>query len=298
MYGSLPRLGVGLGYRQPLHRDILANAERIDFLEVISDQYLYASPDRRERLYALRERFPLVPHGVGLSIGTAGPLDSDYVERLATFVSGCDALWFSDHLSFTKVPDTDVEQLMPLWFTEASLDAVCRNVHRLRSRITTPFLLENVTYYFPIPDSEMTEAEFITRVLEETDTGLLLDVNNVWVNSVNHGFDPYEFLRSIPLHRTVQVHIAGGRVVDSLLVDTHSEPVQEPVWDLLGYVLARAPVKAILLEWDQDWPAFGELLAHLDRARRIVDAVTDAATAAATDAATVAATVAATQASS
>jgi uncharacterized protein (UPF0276 family) len=273
MYESLPRLGVGLGYRQPLHGDILANAERIDFLEVISDQYLYAAPDRHDLLYALRERFPLVPHGVGLSIGTAGPLDADYVNRLAGVVAACGAPWFSDHLSFTKVPDTDVEQLMPLWFTEASLDAVCRNVNQLRSQIATPFLLENITYYFPIPDSQMTEAEFITRVLEETDTGLLLDVNNVWVNSVNHGFDPYEFLRSIPLHRTVQIHLAGGQVIDSLLVDTHSRPVQEPVWELLSYVLARAPVRAILLEWDQDWPAFTQLLAHLDRARGAVSAV-------------------------
>jgi len=276
MYGSLPHLGVGLGYRQPLHRDVLANAGRIDFLEVISDQYLYASAERQDRLFALRDRFPLVPHGVGLSIGTDEPIDADYVERLAAVVSGCDAPWFSDHLSFTRVPDTDVEQLMPLWFTEASLDAVCRNVRRLRSRIATPFLLENITYYFPIPGNELTETQFITRVLAETDTGLLLDVNNVWVNSVNHGFDPYEFLRSIPLDRAVQVHIAGGRVVDSLLVDTHSRPVQEPVWDLLGYVLARAPVKAVLLEWDQDWPAFDDLLAHLDRARRIAATVAGA----------------------
>jgi uncharacterized protein len=273
MYESLPRLGVGLGYRQPLHGDILANVDRIDFLEIISDQYLYVAPDRYDRLRGLRERFPIVPHGVGLSIGTAGPLDTDYLDRLAGVVAACGAPWFSDHLSFTKVPDTDIEQLMPLWFTQESLDAVCRNLNQLKSRIDTPFLLENITYYFPIPDSEMTEAEFITRVVEETDTGLLLDLNNVWVNSVNHGFDPYEFLRSIPLHRTVQIHLAGGQVVDSLLIDTHSRPVQEPVWDLLSYVLARVPVKAILLEWDQDWPAFEQLLAHLDRARRTVDAV-------------------------
>jgi uncharacterized protein (UPF0276 family) len=281
MHDFLPRLGVGLGFRQPLYTDIVANADRIDFLEFISDHYLYTSPDRLARLLSLRDRFPLVPHGVGLSIGTAGPLDDDYLDRLANVVSASEAPWFSDHLSFTKVPDTDVEQLMPLWFNQESLDAVCRNVRQLKSRVDTPFLLENITYYFPIPDSDLTEAEFITRVLEETDTGLLLDVNNVWVNSVNHHFDPYEFLRSIPLHRTVQIHIAGGRPIDSLWVDTHSEPVQEPVWDLLAYVLARVPVKAILLEWDQDWPAFDDLLAHLDRARRAVDTAAAAAASAA-----------------
>jgi uncharacterized protein (UPF0276 family) len=272
VYQNLPRLGAGLGYRQPLHRDILANAGRIDFLEFISDQYLYASPDRLARLLALRDQFPLIPHGVGLSVGTAEPLDPAYLDRLAQVVSSSGAPWFSDHLSFTKVPDADIEQLMPLVFTEQSLDAVCRNLALLKSRIDTPFLLENITYYFPVPGSRMSEAAFLTRVLDETDTGLLLDVNNVWVNSINHGFDPYEFLRSIPLHRTVQIHIAGGKPVDSLWMDTHSEPVGEPVWELLAYVLERVPAATILLEWDQDFPAFEDLLGHLDRARALAGA--------------------------
>jgi uncharacterized protein len=271
MYDQLPHLGVGLGYRLPLHDQIVANADRIDFLEVISDQYLYASPEKIDRLIALRDRFPLIPHGVGMSIGTATALATDYLDRLASFVAQTDAAWFSDHLSFTKVPDTDVEQLTPLWFTEESLATVCRNLRQLKGVIDAPpFLLENITYYFPLPGNEMTEAQFITRVLEDTDTGLLLDVNNVWVNSINLGFDPYEFLASIPLERTVQIHIAGGRKIRNMLVDTHGAPVAEPVWDLLGYVLERAPVKAILLEWDQDWPEFDVLLAHLDRARALM----------------------------
>jgi uncharacterized protein len=265
---DLPFLGVGLGYRVPLHEDILANADRIDFLEFISDQYLYAPPERTDRLLAVGERFPLIPHGVGMSVGTAHPLSPDYLRRLGEVVDRVRAPWFSDHLSFTRVPDTDVEQLTPLWFTEDSLAAVCRNLGQLRQAIPAPpFLLENITYYFPLPGSEMTEAQFLTRVLEDTGTGLLLDVNNVWVNSVNLGFDPYEFLDSIPLERTVQIHLAGGRYVQDMLVDTHSTPVDEQVWEMLGYVLSRAPVKAILLEWDQDYPEFGVLLEHLDRAR-------------------------------
>jgi len=272
MYDQLPHHGVGLGYRLPLHDQIVANADRIDFLEVISDQYLYASPEKIDRVSALQDRFPLVPHGVGMSIGTATALDTDYLERLAAFVARTNAAWFSDHLSFTKVPDTDVEQLTPLWFTAESLAAVCRNLRQLKRVIDTPFLLENITYYFPVPGSEMSEAQFITRVLEDTDTGLLLDVNNVWVNSVNLGFDPYEFLASIPLERTVQIHIAGGRQIRHMLVDTHGAPVAEPVWELLAYVLDRVPVKAILLEWDQDWPEFDVLLAHLDRARALMTA--------------------------
>jgi uncharacterized protein len=270
---NLPYLGVGLGYRVPLHDDILANADRIDFLEFISDLYLYAPPERVDRLAALRELFPLIPHGVGMSIGTAGALSPEYLHRLAALVQRVDAPWFSDHLSFTRVPDTDVEHLTPLWFTEESLAAVCRNLRQVNDVIAGRlFLLENITYYFPVPGNEMTEAEFVTRVLQDSGAGLLLDVNNVYVNSVNLGFDPYEFLASIPLERTVQIHLAGGRYVEDVLVDTHSDPVHETVWEMLGYVLDRAPVKAILLEWDQDWPEFGVLLDHLDRARAMLRA--------------------------
>jgi uncharacterized protein (UPF0276 family) len=272
MHDEQPRLGVGLGYRLPLHDDIIKNADRIDFLEFISDQYLYGSSEKLDRLDALREHFPLIPHGVGMSIGTAQRLDDDYLNRLELVADRVGAPWFSDHLSFTKVPETDVDQLTPLWFTDESLATVCRNLRQVKSVIDRPFLLENITYYFTLPDNDMTEAEFVTRVLEDTDTGLLLDVNNVWVNSVNHRFDPYEFLDAIPVERTVQIHLAGGKQVRDMVVDTHSTPVSEPVWDLLAYVLDRAPVKAILLEWDQDWPEFGVLLDHLDRARAMLRA--------------------------
>ncbi|WFE38252.1 DUF692 domain-containing protein [Micromonospora sp. WMMD998] len=273
MSKALPRLGAGLGYRTALHQDIVANADRIDFLEVISDQYLYAPPEKLLRLLELGDAFPLIPHGVGLSVGTAAPLDGEYLDRLAQFVEATRGHWFSDHLSFTKTPDVDVEQLTPVWFTQESLEAVCRNVRQLRARIPEPpFLLENVTYYFPIPDNDLSEAEFITRVLEETDTGLLIDVNNVWINSVNLGFDPYEFLNSIPLERVVQMHIAGGVELAGMLVDTHSSAVNEQVWALAAHVVERAPVKAILLEWDSDWPEFAELLDHLDRARDLLPA--------------------------
>lgn len=271
MYDALPQLGVGLGYRTPLHDETVGNADRIDFLEVISDRYLYAPPERTERLLALGDRFPLIPHGVGMSVGTAAPLDADYLDRLAAFVERLDPPWFSDHLSFSKVPETDIDQLTPLWFTEESLDVVCRNIRDVKTRILTPLLLENITYYFPIPDNDMSEPEFLTRVLEDTDIGLLLDVNNVWVNSVNLGYDPYEFLSSIPLERTVQIHLAGGHMFHDLLVDTHSAPVADEVWDLLAFVVSRAPVKAVLLEWDSEWPAFTELIGHLDRARGIID---------------------------
>lgn len=270
MFRDLPQLGVGLGYRLPLHDNIIAQADRIDFLEVISDQYLYASVEKIIRLLTVGETFPLVLHGVGMSVGTDTPIETEYLRRLADLVQRTDTPWFSDHLSFTKVPETDIEQLTPLWFTEESLAAVNRNVRLVTAHIDRLLLLENITYYFPVPHQDMDEAQFTTRVLEDNDIGLLLDVNNVWINSVNHGFDPYAFLEQIPLERTVQIHIAGGRPVADLLIDTHSAPVAEPVWQLLDYVVARAPVRAILLEWDQDYPDLAVLIDHLDRARDVL----------------------------
>ncbi|MER6514398.1 DUF692 domain-containing protein [Nonomuraea sp. NPDC001636] len=270
MFDDLPELGAGLGYRMPLHEQTMAADDEIDFLEIISDQYLYAAPDKMDRLLALRERFPLIPHGVGLSIGTDVLPDPNYLSRLATLVERTGAPWFSDHLSFTRTPETNIDQLTPLWFTEESLRIVCRNVKEVTSRIDASFLLENITYYAELPGGEMSEAEFTSRVLEETGAGLLLDVNNVWVNSVNLGFDPYEFLDAIPLERTVQIHIAGGKEIGGMLVDTHSEPVDEEVWKLLDHVLDRAPVKAVLLEWDQGWPEFGEIVEHVRRARDLM----------------------------
>jgi uncharacterized protein (UPF0276 family) len=177
------------------------------------------------------------------------------------------APWFSDHLAFTKVPGADIGQLTQLWFTQESLEVVCRNIRQVKALIGAPLLLENITYYFPLPNAEITEAQFITRALDETDCGMLLDVNNIHINSMNLDFDPFAFIESLPLERVVQIHLAGGARCGSMVVDTHSTAVREEVWDLLEFVLDRVSVKGIILEWDQDFPAFDVLTEHLERAR-------------------------------
>lgn len=272
MITGLPHLGVGLGHRLPLHRDILRNREHIDFLEIITDQCLYAAPEKTESLFESLKDFPLVPHGVGLSVGTDMPLDEDYLDRTAGLLRRIDAAWFSDHLSFTKVPDVDIGQLTPLWFTEEALEVVCRNVRRVKEKVDAPFLLENITYYFPLPDADMTEAEFITRSLEATDCGLLLDVNNLHINSINLGYDPYDFLMSIPLERVVQVHLGGAHEMLGMIVDTHGASVHREVWEILQFVVANSPVKGIVLERDQDFPDFSEIVETLKTAREILAA--------------------------
>lgn len=266
---SQPRVGVGLGFRTPLYREIMDNKVSIDFLEVITDQYIYAPPEKVDLLLEIGKHFPLIPHGVGMSIGTDTPVEADYLQRTVDFVEMTDGPWFSDHLCFTKAPGVDIAQLTPLWFTEEMVEVVCRNVKQVKALTDRPFLLENITYYFPIPLGEMSEAEFTTRVLEEADCGMLLDVNNVHINSVNLGFDPYEFLNSIPLERVTQVHIAGGTKAQGIILDTHGSAVAKEVWDILRFVVRNAPVKGILLERDQNYPTFQDLLDELSIARNI-----------------------------
>ncbi|ONI88311.1 hypothetical protein ALI144C_07285 [Actinosynnema sp. ALI-1.44] len=274
MRAGQPWLGVGLGYRQDLHDAIFARSGSIDCLEVISEQYLAAAPAQRERLRVLRERFPVVPHGIELSIGTAGPLDLQYLDDLARLVVAMDAPWCSDHLSFTRAGDLAIGQLTPLVRTREHATAVAVKAAQVQRHVGVPFLLENITYYLDFP-AELSEAEFITEVVEQADCGLLLDLTNVFVNSVNHHFDPVEFVAAIPLERVVQLHLAGGQWSGDTLVDTHSAPVPEQVWQLLDHVADRlSSLRCVILERDQEFPdEFDELLADLTRARQTFDLV-------------------------
>ena len=265
-------LGVGLGYRASLHKEILKVRGRIDFLEAVSDHYLYDIT--RERLGELLEAagdMPIVPHSLSLSVGTAEPVDADYLARNAAFVEAVQPPWYSDHLCMTQVEHVDLGSLTPLWFTEEVVEQVVANVRTITQAIPgRPFLLENITYYVAMPESTMTEAQFITRVLERTDCGLLLDVNNVYVNSRNLHYDPYRFLDELPLERVVQIHVAGFDEGQNLVVDTHDSPVSDDVWKILDYVCRHSPVRGISLERDSNYPAFSVILEELDHARRIL----------------------------
>lgn len=267
---SLPALGVGIGHRPAFHRSVLEHAQEVDFLEVITEQYTTSTLDRLELARKLRSRFPIIPHGVNLSIGTDAPLDLQHLTGVAAFVDEMDPPWWSEHLCFTRVADSDIGQLTPLPFTRQAVEVVRRNVEICRQYVKRPLLLENITYYFQMGGSELSEADFLRAVLEEADCGLLLDVTNVYINAVNHGYDPYRFVDAIPRERVVQLHLAGGVWDETeLLVDTHSEPVPEEVWQLTEYVCQNASVKALLLERDDNFPLWDEIEGELRRARQI-----------------------------
>jgi uncharacterized protein (UPF0276 family) len=269
MFLSLPRLGVGVGYRGELHDGIASHATDVEWLEIITEHYIDTPPERLMLAQELRRTFPLIPHGIEMSIGTPGELDESYLAAVTDFVAAIDAPWFSDHLCYTRAGGVALGDLTPLPRTREMASTVAAKAQQAQNAVGAPFLLENITYYVDIP-AELSEAEFISLVMEQCECGLLLDLTNVYTNAVNHGFDAIDFLDSLPLERVVQIHVAGGVWNGQVLIDSHDHPVPEQVWSLLGHVVERAPVKGVLLERDSRFPAdFSDITGELARAREI-----------------------------
>ncbi len=260
---------MGLGFREPFRADLFLNRGRVDFLEITADHYFDASAEKERELDLLAAHFPLIPHGLNLSLGSAEGLDPDYLDRLAGLVGRLRPPWWSEHIAFTRAGGVEIGHLAPLPFSREALDVLTRNITEAQAHIETPLILENITYTVAMPGAEMDEAAFLSELVERTGCGLLLDVTNLYANAVNHGFDALDWIDRLPLDRVVQLHFVGGHWHDGQWVDSHSRPTPPEVWDLMEAVVARAPVKGIILERDEDLPAFEELLTELDRARKI-----------------------------
>lgn len=270
---DLPTLGVGLGLRREVAQQTFENASRIDWLEFIAENYMDGGGAARERLQRASSMLPVVSHGVNLSLGSTDDINKKYTTRLKRLVDMYDTPWWSDHLCFTSVGAVYLHELLPLPFSREAANHAAERARIMQEMIGKPFLVENITYYMKVPGSDMTEAQFLAEVLEKADCGLMLDINNVYVNSLNHKFDPYEFLDQIPLERTVQIHVAGHTHVPEVnaVMDTHGAPVAKPVFELLAHVLRKTDVKAILLERDQSFPEhFAEVLNELDEIRAVI----------------------------
>jgi uncharacterized protein (UPF0276 family) len=264
-----PKTKVGLGFRPPLKSDIFLHREKIDFLEITADHYLDATASKLEELELLKKHFPLIPHGLSLSLGSAEGIDESYLEKFAELVEKVEPEWFSDHICFTKAGGTDIGHLSPVPLTNESLKVLVRNILQVKNLIKTPFILENITYLFRYPFNEMDEAEFLQKLLDETDCGLLLDVTNLYINSVNHQFDWRKFLDKLPLERIVQLHFVGGHRHKNYLIDSHSQKTQSEIWEVFREVCLRAEVKGAILERDENFPPFAEILAELEAARKL-----------------------------
>ncbi|TDE35687.1 DUF692 domain-containing protein [Actinomadura sp. 6K520] len=260
-------LGFGLGLRAQHMAQVLAERPPVDWFEIISENFMDSGGRARHDLRRIAERYPVVMHGVSMSIGAAQPLDMDYLRRLKRLATETGARWVSDHVCWTGVAGVNTHELLPLPFTEEALRHTAGRVRVVQDVLERPLVLENPSTYATFRQSTMAEWEFIARLCEETGCRLLLDVNNVYVSAVNHGFDPDEYLLGVPHDRVAELHLAGHADHRTHLIDTHDRPVAEPVWRL--YRAARALIGPVptLLEWDDRIPPLPELLAELDKAR-------------------------------
>ena len=265
-------LGVGIGLRREFHDAILHTTRRVDWLEIVSENFMENLGRPRYVLDACRERWPIVPHGVAASVGHA-PNDSDaYAGALGELAVRVDAPFFSDHLCYASLGGSQSFDLLPLPFTDEAIEVVAERARSLARRVGRPMVLENITYYAVMPSSEMPEHTFVRRALEASGCGLLLDLNNLYVNAKNHGEDPRASLARVPFELVRQIHLAGYSVEDGVLLDTHSTPVSDDVWSLYRETLARTGKVATLIEWDQRIPSLDAVLDEADKARAIFEA--------------------------
>jgi uncharacterized protein (UPF0276 family) len=252
-------LGIGIGLRPDHYADILAQAPALDFLEILSDNYLYTEGRPLHFLDRIAERYPIAMHGVALSIGSCDPLDFDYLRRLRALRERTRAKIISDHLCWTGVAGQRVHDLLPLPYNEETLRHVAERVRVVQDFLGERILLENPSTYLELTASTMLEEDFLAALASEADCGILLDLNNVYVSTFNHDRDPDAYLRAIPPERVGQLHVAGHSHYGSHIVDTHVGPVAEPVWQLLAAFTRRAGPRSLLLEWDTDIPSLARV---------------------------------------
>ncbi len=264
-----PTLGCGVGLRTEHYDVITREWPRMDWFEAISENFMDSQGRPLHILEAVRRHYPVALHGVSLSIGSTDPLDQRYLERLKTLVDRIDPAIVSDHLCWTGVEGENLHDLFPLPFTEEAIRHVAGRVEQVQGYLQRRILLENVSTYVTYRHSTMPEWEFLTEVARRSDCGILLDLNNIYVNAYNHQFDPYEYLAHVPGELVGQFHLAGHTDMGSYLFDTHSRPVIDAVWDLYRDALKRWGPVTTLIEWDEDIPPFSQLAEEAEKARAI-----------------------------
>lgn len=261
--------GFGLGLRTEHYRDFVNDKPGVDWLEVISENYMVPGGRPLHYLDTIRRDYPMAMHGVSLSVGSSDDLNFDYLRNLKRLADRVEPAWISDHLCWTGVDHHNLHDLLPMPYTEESLAHLVRQVSKVQDFLGRRLLLENVSSYVAFAGDEMTEWEFIVELLKRADCELLLDVNNVYVSSRNHGFDPRRFIDAMPRERVRQIHLAGHEDNGGYVIDTHDHPVCDAVWDLYGYTVGRLGSVPTMIERDDHIPALAELLAELDMARSI-----------------------------
>jgi uncharacterized protein len=265
----LPCLGFGLGLRTQHYQEIPADRPAVDWFEALTENYLVPGGKPLYYLEQVRAHYPVVLHGVSLSIGGADALDQRYLARLKALASRIEPVWISDHLCWTGLDGRNLHDLLPLPYTEEAVRHVSERILKVQDFLGRRLLIENVSSYVTYTDSQMSEWEFLSAVVERADCLMLLDVNNIYVSAFNHDFDAHDYLEGIPVGRVQQMHLAGHRNHGDYIVDTHDEPVIDPVWELYAAACRRFGSVSTMIERDDNIPPLTDLLAELDQARQI-----------------------------
>ncbi|WP_374402436.1 DUF692 domain-containing protein [Niveibacterium sp.] len=261
--------GFGLGLRVEHYRDFVESNPAVDWLEIISENYMVPGGKPLHYLDLIRRDYPMVMHGVSLSIGSCDPLDLNYLATLKALAQRVEPAWISDHLCWTGADHHNLHDLLPMPYTEEALRHLTARITQVQDYLGRRILLENVSSYIGFAQDEMQEWEFITELARRADCLLLLDVNNVHVSSVNHGFSSRRFIDALPADRVYQIHLAGHEDHGDYLIDTHDQPVSDAVWDLYAYTVRRLGRVPTMIERDDNIPTLPELISELDRARAI-----------------------------
>jgi len=250
---DIPNLGIGIGLRIPHYQDIFEHQPDIDWFEIISENFMVEGGKPLENLHRILERYPVVQHGVSLAIGSPTPLDFDYLKKLKDLTKVTKTPWVSDHLCWGQTPGGHYHDLLPLPYTNEVIDYVAERARIVQDYLELPFALENLSSYVEYKMDEMPEWEFYSAIVEKADINMMLDVNNIYVSSRNHGFDPMEYINNIPMERVIQIHLAGHSDHGDYVLDTHDDYVRDEVWALYGEVYPRTGGVSTLLEWDDNF---------------------------------------------
>ncbi len=266
---QLQNLGFGLGLRTVHYETILATRPHVDWFEALSENYMVPGGKPLYYLDRIRADYPVVMHGVSMSIGSADPLDLDYLKELKALADRVEPVWMSDHLCWTGIVRRNMHDLLPLPYTREAVEHVAGRISQVQEYLGRRILIENVSSYVNFEQSEMTEWEFLREISERADCLLLFDVNNVYVSGFNHGFDPHEYIDALPRERIQQIHVAGHSNCGTHIIDTHDAPVIDEVWKLYSYAIEAFGPIATMIERDDHIPELEVLVAELEQARAL-----------------------------
>ena len=266
-------LGFGLGLRTEYYDIIVEQKPPVDWFEILTENYMVDGGKPLHYLDTIGEHYPLVMHGVSMSIGSCDPLNLDYLSQLKQLAERVQPQWISDHLCWTGQGGHNLHDLMPLPYTQEAVDYVAQRVQQVQEFLGRRLLLENVSSYVSYRHSQMSEWEFYRAVVEKADCLMLLDINNVYVSARNHGFDPMEYINHMPAERVQQIHLAGHSDYGDYVIDTHDHSVADPVWDLYGQALRHLGAVSTMIERDDRMPPFAELMSELEQARQVADSI-------------------------